>query len=631
MEKEPEQPRQQQLQQPNFALYLVSILSISFWIIIWVMHLCALTNAKMKFSKKSYLFAANKRKTKHLQLQQQQYLFHAGQHQLQNNQTPITKAPTNAVKKQQQTIPTGLQLPNQQMNLSNNNNKHGKQLLLIDNLNFDDQKRRLNDHHQHDHPHPVKGGSDDLTTGDSTYLCCDRHDVIASPCMRGDLGATTQQTKQTSRHCVDYNNSPMPHNFNINNKPPKSNLIDLNSIYTSYYFYINLPLPGVSIIKPLVGVDKNLFYNLETFFHLDYPTYEILFCVQDPQDAATLVVEQLFKKYPNADARLFVGGARVGVNPKINNMQPAYENMKYELVLISDSGIQMQPDTLIDMVSHMNDDVALVHQMPFVNCNGRDSFQSIVERVYFGTVHARAYLTADLLNINCPTGMSALMRKCLLDEVGGIKAFSQYLAEDFFFAKSFTERGWKICISSQPALQNSANSSETLSTLNSRIQRWIKLRFAMVPQWTLLEPFSECMLLGLLGATAISFIWAINPVAVFILHVLMWFLLDYKLLCTIQNGPLTCSKTEFLAAWLIRECTALLVFVKALADPKVTWRSREFKLKWGGYTEEVSPTSALGDVDEDEKKARSLDQLPILASKSTDFVQQQLQVQEQLL
>ena len=60
--------------------------------------------------------------------------------------------------------------------------------------------------------------------------------------------------------------------------------------------------------------------------------------------------------------------------------------------------------------------------------------------MYFGTAHARIYLSADFLRINCPTGMSALMRKKLLDDVGGIAAFGQYLAEDFFFAKSFTDR-----------------------------------------------------------------------------------------------------------------------------------------------------------------------------------------------
>jgi len=75
--------------------------------------------------------------------------------------------------------------------------------------------------------------------------------------------------------------------------------------------------------------------------------------------------------------------------------------------------------------------------------------------VYFGTAQARIYLCAAWLGINCHTGMSTLVRKNLLEECGGLRAFSCYLAEDFFIAQAIKDKGWKVKISSLPALQNS--------------------------------------------------------------------------------------------------------------------------------------------------------------------------------
>lgn len=53
-----------------------------------------------------------------------------------------------------------------------------------------------------------------------------------------------------------------------------------------------------------------------------------------------MLVKSLMEKYPKVDAKIFIGGENVGVNPKINNIHLGYSAAKYELVMISDSGIR---------------------------------------------------------------------------------------------------------------------------------------------------------------------------------------------------------------------------------------------------------------------------------------------------
>ena len=73
------------------------------------------------------------------------------------------------------------------------------------------------------------------------------------------------------------------------------------------------------------------------------------------------------------------GGKRIGPNPKINNLMPAYESMKYNLFWICDSGIQVHSDTLRDLASKMTDNVALVHAAPYAS--NRKGFSGAIEKV----------------------------------------------------------------------------------------------------------------------------------------------------------------------------------------------------------------------------------------------------------
>jgi cellulose synthase/poly-beta-1,6-N-acetylglucosamine synthase-like glycosyltransferase len=66
-------------------------------------------------------------------------------------------------------------------------------------------------------------------------------------------------------------------------------------------------VPGVSILRPLKGLDTNLYENLESTFIQEYPNYEIIMSVADEYDQALSVITDLLVKYPNVNARVIIG------------------------------------------------------------------------------------------------------------------------------------------------------------------------------------------------------------------------------------------------------------------------------------------------------------------------------------
>jgi len=67
------------------------------------------------------------------------------------------------------------------------------------------------------------------------------------------------------------------------------------------------PLPGVSILRPLKGLDPQLEECLESAFRQNYQQFEILLSVADEQDPAVEIAQRLLTKYPDVSARLIVG------------------------------------------------------------------------------------------------------------------------------------------------------------------------------------------------------------------------------------------------------------------------------------------------------------------------------------
>ncbi|ELT91838.1 hypothetical protein CAPTEDRAFT_221670 [Capitella teleta] len=349
-------------------------------------------------------------------------------------------------------------------------------------------------------------------------------------------------------------------------------------------------LPGVSVIKPLMGVDPLLEENLESHFSLSYPKFELLLCVQDADDPALDVVERLCKKYPCTDCRLFIGGKDGIMNPMVHNMAPGYNAAKYDVIWVSTSRIKANTELLMDMVAKLQSPrVALVHQMPFTT--DQVGLAAAVEKVYFGTNVARYYQAFHTMGVSCFTGMSYLLKKSELDTLNGLSWFGKFLAEDFFIAKFLHEKGFRHQVAAVPAQQNVASSS--IAAYKDRMVRWMRLRLNMMPFVAgFLEPMNESIPLGIYASWSAWHFFGINPYLWFSCHWLVWFTLDYIQLKGVQNHSLPFGKLTFLVAWLIRESLVIFVYFEAVFGVRyIKWGKRTYRLSNFGESLEISTPS----------------------------------------
>lgn len=54
-----------------------------------------------------------------------------------------------------------------------------------------------------------------------------------------------------------------------------------------------------------------------------------------------------------------------------------------------------------------------------------------------------------------------------------------------------------------------------------------------------------------------------------------------------QGGPLSFSKLDYAVAWFIRESMTIQIFLSALWDPTISWRTGRYRLRCGGTAEEI--------------------------------------------
>ena len=233
--------------------------------------------------------------------------------------------------------------------------------------------------------------------------------------------------------------------------------------------------PGISIIKPIAGTNDNLRENLESCFQLTYPKLEILFCLHDANDEAVGVIEELIARYPTVDAKLLYGEADLeGASPKVRNMAKGYKQATYDIFWAIDAKIRTSDGDVDAMVSRLLSDpsVGLVHQLPW-NRDGVDT-SSVIERMFFGGEHARAYCLMNALGVPATNGMSLMCKRSSWTDIGGCEALCTTVAEDGLVGILMQAKGYTLAMAAVPCVQNPPPTS--VCSIIKRRARWYQLK-----------------------------------------------------------------------------------------------------------------------------------------------------------
>jgi ceramide glucosyltransferase len=280
------------------------------------------------------------------------------------------------------------------------------------------------------------------------------------------------------------------------------------------------PLPFVSLVRPLCGLEVFSVETLASSFALSYPRHEVIFCVADDQDPIVTLVRAAMAQHPHVRASLLIGRETASGNPKLDNLAKGFRAAASEIVVFTDSNLLVPADYLEQVVASWAPGIGLVSAPPFGS--RPEGFWGEMECAILNTHAARWQYAVDALGFGFAQGKTLAFRKSDLDH-GGFVALGAEPAEDAAATKFIRARGQRVGLLA-PAFAQPIGFRRARDVW-SRHLRWSRLRRATFPHLFVPEcligcgvPLAACMFaaqdLGFSPAAGLAFslVWFIPEV-----------------------------------------------------------------------------------------------------------------------
>ena len=237
--------------------------------------------------------------------------------------------------------------------------------------------------------------------------------------------------------------------------------------------------------------------TLEAAFALDYPDYELIFCLARADDPAAPLARRAMERHSDRKARLLVGDERPSANPKLNNVVKGWKAAHNAWIIIADSNVLMPPDYIQRLMASWRSGVGVVCAPPIGSAP--ESLAAEWECAFLNTYEARWQYAADACGLGFAQGKSMLWRRDVLEAGGGVERLGDEIAEDAAATKLVRRARLRPRLAAGPFDQPLGR--RAWSEVWGRQARWARLRRATFPLFFAPELFTS----GLLAIGAAAF------------------------------------------------------------------------------------------------------------------------------
>ncbi|TGV11683.1 glycosyltransferase [Mesorhizobium sp. M8A.F.Ca.ET.173.01.1.1] len=339
----------------------------------------------------------------------------------------------------------------------------------------------------------------------------------------------------------------------------------------------------VSIVVPSRGVEPFTHETLERAFALDWPRYELIFCVAHTDDPVVKLINRAIARFPKVPARLLIGDDRVSANPKLNNCVKGWEAARHNWVILADSNVLMPRDYVEHMMAAWRPDTGLVCSTPIGS--RPEGFWADVECAFLNTLQARWQYAGEALGLGFAQGKSMLWNKPMLDANGGIRALAAEIAEDAAATKLVNGLGLRVNLVAAPFEQPLGQ--RTLGEIWSRQARWARLRRVTFPLFfapEILTGAAVPLALGLVAAASAGIsLWATA------IAVLAAFYLPECALALSKGWYLS---PRMVAAMIARDVMLPTLWARGWLGGAVDWRGNAMTIRTKAAELEETPSRA---------------------------------------